>query len=27
VTTGLGWTDASGSPVVAVPGINHGEAQ
>jgi murein DD-endopeptidase MepM/ murein hydrolase activator NlpD len=26
VTTGLGWTDASGSPVVAVPAINHGEA-
>jgi murein DD-endopeptidase MepM/ murein hydrolase activator NlpD len=26
-TTGLGWTDASGSPVVVVPGVNHGEAQ
>jgi murein DD-endopeptidase MepM/ murein hydrolase activator NlpD len=25
VTTGLGWTAASGSPVVAVPVINHGE--
>ncbi len=27
VTTGLGWTDASGSPVVPVPIVNHGEAQ
>ena len=26
VTTGLGWTDAGGSPVVAVPVLNHGEA-
>jgi murein DD-endopeptidase MepM/ murein hydrolase activator NlpD len=25
VTTGLGWTAASGSPVVAVPVLNHGE--
>ncbi|MHB8588033.1 MAG: M23 family metallopeptidase [Candidatus Dormibacteraceae bacterium] len=27
VTTGLGWTDAGGSPVVAVPVVNHGEAE
>ena len=26
VTTGLGWTSANGSPVVAVPHLNHGEA-
>jgi hypothetical protein len=26
VTTGLGWTAANGSPVVAVPHLNHGEA-
>jgi hypothetical protein len=26
VTTNLGWTDAGGSPVIAVPGLNHGEA-
>ena len=27
VTTGLGWTDASGSPLTAVPNVNHGEVQ
>ena len=27
VTTGLGWSDAKGSPVVAVPVMNHGEVQ
>ncbi len=26
VTTNLGWTDESGSPVIAVPVVNHGEA-
>ncbi len=27
VTTGLGWTDASGSPPVALPGVNHGSVE
>jgi len=26
VTTNLGWTDQSGSPLIAVPVVNHGEA-